>query len=43
MCMGNRLRAAQVLGIGRTRLYRDLKRGQLDAAAQLKPRGATAG
>jgi transcriptional regulator of acetoin/glycerol metabolism len=38
MCQGNRLRAAQVLGIGRTSLYRYLK-----GDAQEKPKAAKFG
>jgi hypothetical protein len=33
MCQGNRLRAAQILGIGRTSLYRYLKRDAVAAQA----------
>jgi transcriptional regulator of acetoin/glycerol metabolism len=42
MCMGNRLQAAQVLGIGRTSLYRYLERDQLEHSLQVKLRGAAA-
>jgi ActR/RegA family two-component response regulator len=42
MCMGNRFRAAQVLGIGRTSLYPYLKRDQAELGLQVKLRGAAA-
>ena len=42
MCNGNRLRSAQILGIGRTSLYRYLKRDGLDVRPHPHSTGAAA-
>jgi ActR/RegA family two-component response regulator len=42
MCNGNRLRATQILGIGRTSLYRYLKRDGSDTLSRVHTSGAAA-